>query len=225
MGSKVSQTVLISERDISGVLTTTSVVNNFVCSSGTLSTLSHCSYYNPSDPNQPSAAWNDEGECIPSAASPLVSRQMNTPTPQWIGTGCPEDWVANMEIGPGDLVQCEGLVYKCSDSGFSSFCSQSGFKPGDSLYWRQVWTLVGSCDSTISPTTSPNFIKLAFAGGCPDEYQSGFDYDVGDIVSIHNIVYSCRTWPHTQYCRMQGFEPDGPHSEEGWQNMGYCDGM
>ena len=228
-GSKVSQIIMTSNIGSSGTATTASIVKNFVCSSGIQPSLSHCPLYDPSNPEQQSAAWKDEGECDPSLApSPVAYGQTNASNqPKWTGKGCPKPWVADMDYAPGDLVQLEGMVYKCLDAGFSSFCGQSGFKPsnGDSMFWEHVWVLLGSCDGTISPSTSPNFALLGDAGGCPDEHQSGIDYGSGDKVSVGNIVYACKGWPYSQRCSMVGYEPDGPNAAEAWMVIGHCDGM
>ena len=227
-GSRVSQIITTSKTDSSGTATTVSTVKNFVCTHGTQPMLSHCSAYNPSNSNQQSAAWKDEGECEPSLApSPITCGQLDTSIhPEWAGEGCPKPWVAGMSYGSGDLVQREGIVYKCLDAGFSSFCGQSGFVPGDgdSLFWKQAWVLLGSCSGTISPSASPNFLSLDDAGGCPDEYQKGMEYGSGDKVSMSSIVYACKDWPYSQWCSMDGYEPDGPNAAQGWTVMGHCDG-
>ena len=229
VGSKVSRIITTSNTSSSGTTTTTSIVKNFVCTHGTQPSLSHCPAFDPSSPLQQSAAWNDEGECDPSLPpSPVASGQTNDSNqPKWTGKGCPKPWAADMDYAPGDLVQREGMVYKCLDAGFSSFCGQSSFKPGngDSMFWEQVWVLLGSCEGTMSPSTSPNFISLGDAGGCPDEYQVGFEYESGDKVSVRNIVYACKAWPYSQRCSMGGYEPDGLGAAEAWTVIGHCDGM
>ena len=218
----------MSNTDSSGATTTISIVKNFVCTHGTQPSLSHCPSYNPSNHIEQLAAWKDKGECDPSLApSSVASGQTDISNhPKWTGEGCPKPWVAGTVYAPGDLVQRDDMVWKCLDAGFSSFCGQSGFKPGDgdSMFWKQAWVLLGSCDGTISPSTSPNFISLGDAGGCPDEYQNGIKYESGDKVSMHGIVYACKSWPNSQRCSMDGYEPAGPNSAEAWTILGHCDG-
>ena len=205
-------------------------MKNFVCTHGTQPSLSHCNTYDPAKPLQQLAAWKDEGECDPSLdspPSPVTCGQTDASTvyQEWTGKGCPKPWVADTDYAPGDLAQVEGVVYKCLDAGFSSFCGQSGFMPGsDSMFWKQAWVLLGSCDGTISPSTSPNFISLEDAGGCPDEYQKGMEYKSGDKVSTHDIIYACKVWPYSQRCSMDGYEPDSPNAAEAWTVIGHCDG-
>ena len=84
--------------------------------------------------------------------------------------------------------------------------------------------LLGSCDSTIAPTTSLVYVSLTDAGGCPDEFVSGTTYEEGDKVALNNIVYKCRSWPNSAWCSMNGYEPDRVNSGDAWTWLGFCTG-
>lgn len=198
---------------------------NFKCNSGSQSSLSHCPTYDPSNPAMAIAAWSDEGIC--DMSQPLMAPTPTlTPThPRWSGAGCPNTWVDGATYKEGELATVNGVVYTCSSEPFvNTWCGNSNYKPGDSLYWNLAWTLLGSCDGTIAPTGSPNFVSLADAGGCPDEYASVGLYEEGDKVTMNNIVYQCRSWPNSAWCKMDGYEPDGVNSQDAWTRIGYCDG-
>lgn len=79
---------------------------------------------------------------------------------------------------------------------------------------------------TISPTGSPIYEVLDDAGGCPDNYSSGNNYEVGDMVAVEGngvdkIVWQCRSFPDDNYCTQ--YEP-GHWSKLGWMILGYCSG-
>ena len=119
----------------------------------------------------------------------------------------------------------DAVVYQCSTAhAVNLWCGSSNYKPGDSLYWEQAWTLLGSCGGTISPTSSPNYQSLADHGGCPDDYASSMTYEEGDEVTVGSIVYMCRPWPNSEWCSMDQYEPGSVNSKEAWAILGYCEG-
>lgn len=61
-------------------------------------------------------------------------------------------------------------------------------------------------------------------GGCPDEFDSSFEYHEGDTVEVDGIVLKCKSWPNSLYCSLSGFEPLGRYSDMAWTKMGYCQG-
>ena len=154
-------------------------------------------------------------------SQPLVT-QAPTPTAMWSGEGCPKAWVSNGSYKEGELAEVDGVVYQCSTSHASVWCGNMNYKPGDSLYWEESWTVLGSCDGTIAPTTSPNYQSLAHYGGCPDEFVSGTAYEADDKVTVGSIVYQCRSWPSSAWCSM--YEPGSANSKEAWTIVGYCEG-
>jgi hypothetical protein len=118
-------------------------------------------------------------------------------------------------------------VYKCSSTPFeNAWCGNASYKPGDSTYWQQVWTLLGSCTGTISPSKSPSFKTITSAGGCPDVYSDAAKYEAGDKVTLQvnaatALVYECKSYPDSGYCSQ--YEP-GHWSKLGWSLKGYCNG-
>lgn len=125
------------------------------------------------------------------------------------------------------MATMDGVVYMCSSEAFQNvWCGASDYAPGDGLYWEQVWSVVGSCDltATISPTHAPVYEVLENAGGCPDEFESGLDYEEGDKVTVDKVVYVCKPWPLSAYCKMEGFEPGNSNGKEAWGLLGFCDG-
>jgi chitodextrinase len=144
----------------------------------------------------------------------------------WSGVGCPPSWQNGASYKGGDIVEVEGVVYECSSEKYvNTFCGMLGYKPGDSLYWSQAWTELGSCSGVIAPTTSPNFVSLVESGGCPKEYQSGTSYNAGDTVTLEGngvvkIVYKCEALD-AGYCDLF---PPNHDSKLGWKVLGYCSG-
>lgn len=202
----------------------TVTAKNFMCMYGSQPSLSHCPTYDPCNPIEAEATWADLGECAFVLPSPPVAPPTNKPTyAQWSGKGCPNAWVSGHSYEGGDHAEINSVVYQCSNT-FYAFCGQYNFKPGDSLYWEQAWTLLGSCSGTISPTGSPIFVSLPDVGGCPDKFVSGSIYEEGDKVAVDSVVYKCRSWPNSALCSMNGYEPDGVNSADAWIRLGYCAG-
>ncbi|KAL7502270.1 hypothetical protein ACHAXN_000843, partial [Cyclotella atomus] len=201
----------------------TTQTKNFKCTSGSQSSLSHCPSHDPSNIQQASVAWSDQGVC----SGPLIAPP---PTPEptalrWSGKGCPEEWVDGATYEGGELAEVNGLVYKCSTAhAANTWCGHSNYKPGDSQYWSSAWTLLGSCAGTIAPTSSPVFKLLVNAGGCPDEYDPSTTYEEGDMATSDGIVYKCRSWPTSGWCSVDVYAPGGVYSKIAWTTLGYCEG-
>ena len=100
------------------------------------------------------------------------------------------------------------MVYKCNPAPNNLFCGMAGFKPGEDQYWKQAWTALGSCSGDIAPSSSPVYLALADAGGCPGAYASSTSYEQGDRVSKTGLVYQCKEWPMSTHCTEQGYEAD-----------------
>lgn len=149
--------------------------------------------------------------------------------------GCPEEYDSSHEYEASDKVSVpvnadESVVYQCSsDVHLSRYCNQ--YEPGNE--YKLGWTLVAHCDGTISPTASPNFVKLTEVGdGCPKEYDVNTEYETGDKVTVpvsddpsRSVVYSCKAWPNGAYCNAGiNFSPESVNVNMGWKLEGYCDG-
>lgn len=83
--------------------------------------------------------------------------------------GCPAEYKSDGEVyEEGDRVDIDGLVYECKAYPASNHCSQAGYKPdtnpASTGAWKEAWALVGYCEGTISPTSSPIFVQLANLG-------------------------------------------------------------
>ncbi|KAL3803293.1 hypothetical protein ACHAWO_000122 [Cyclotella atomus] len=92
----------------------TTQTKNFKCISGSQSSLSHCPSYDPSNCQQASAAWSDQGVC----SGPLVAPP---PTPQptgasWYGKGCPEEWVDGASYEGGVLDVERTVSGQCTEN-------------------------------------------------------------------------------------------------------------
>ncbi|KAL3783692.1 hypothetical protein HJC23_000101, partial [Cyclotella cryptica] len=222
-GSAYSSGSLVSATRVVNATAGTSVKKNFECNSGSQPALSHCPNYDPSNAIQAAAAWIDLGECTGTAAAPTPS---NKPTyAKWTGSGCPAAWVDGFAYEGGDLAEVNGNVYKCSTTPFvNAWCGNPSYKPGDSTYWQQAWTLLGSCTGTMSPSKAPSFSTIKSAGGCPEPYAASTTYEAGDKVEANGLAYQCRSWPNSAWCSMNGYEPDGPNSKDAWTLLGYCSG-
>jgi len=74
----------------------------------------------------------------------------------------------------------------------------------------QAWTLVGTCEGTITPTVRPTMDPLANVGGCPNEWEEWTNvpgqtkYEEGDLVTLNGLVYKCKS----SLCSSTGFQPE-----------------
>jgi hypothetical protein len=170
--------------------------------------------------NEPTPAPTGSPTAEPSKAPTLK------PTPaRWASEGCPDKWTSGASYAGGDLVELDGNVYSCATvPGANLWCGSDAYKPGDSVHWETAWTLLGSCEGTIAPTTAPVYVTLADAGGCPPEFDESTTYEAGDKVEMNGIVYECKSWPESAHCSQTGFEPAGEYSKEAWTVLGHCDG-
>jgi len=211
------------------VTTTTSETHNYTCKTGAAGLYCSQPAFAPNG-SFSSTAWDRESaECSGTATAVAPD--------EWDGgPGCPGVFSSGTDYSADDLVTVEGAfnaVYQCKSSPTDAFCSQSGFEPGTSIYGEQAWTSLGSCTGTISPTSSPNFVSIVDAGGCPKLYSSGEDYEEGDRVSNGGLVYQCRAHPQSGHCPQVGYEPGtsiGSGSQtieywkEAWSVVGFCSG-
>ena len=145
--------------------------------------------------------------------------------------GCPSKWVKGAnKYEEGDKVSAEGLVFECRTFPYSLHCGQDGYEPiseANGEAWKESWSVVGYCDGTIAPTSSPSF-DPANVSGCPDVWVAG-TYEADDLVSVVvqtspevKFVYKCRGWPFSGYCSQ--FSPIADGGDQGWEIVGKCDG-
>lgn len=148
-------------------------------------------------------------------------------------SGCPGAYVAGTDYAAAAKVSVQGAthteVYECAAAPNNLFCGKSGYEPGTGQYWETVWTALGSCSGTISPTASPNFSTLTDAGGCPDVWEAGVNkYEENDKVSKNGLVFQCAAFPYSGFCGQVGYEPmpdDGTEFwKDAWTVVGYCSG-
>ena len=119
------------------------------------------------------------------------------------------------------------LVYQCAAAPNNLFCGQNGYEPGTGQYWETVWTMLGSCTGTISPTSSPSYSSLTNGGGCPGAWEAGV-YEENDRVSKDGLIFQCAAFPMSGFCGQAGYEPladDGTeYWKDAWTVVGYCSG-
>jgi len=202
----------------------------------------HCGQagYEPNtDPATPEAwkdAWTVVGYCrgsVGPTSSPSVDAA------NLVGV-CPEEWESgdNLKYEEGDMVSAtvsdvplRKIAFKCKAWPYSGHCGQHA--PTEELGGSLGWTIAGSCDGSVGPTSSPSFDKLnEVVGGCPDLYSKTYtDYEAGDLVSYQTsatpsrtLLYECRSFPNSGYCNQAGFEPTTQYSNMAWTLKGYCDG-
>ena len=81
-----------------------------------------------------------------------------------------------------------------------------GYSPGNDQYWSSAWSVLGSCDGTLAPTSSPTFVVLTNVGGCPKEWEAngihtaGDAYEEGDMVSSGGLVFKCKVSVNILWC-------------------------
>ncbi|KAL3783281.1 hypothetical protein ACHAWO_005073 [Cyclotella atomus] len=179
--------------------------------------------YKPGDSLYWTKVWIVKGSCR-GTLSPTTSPVFETLA--HVG-GCPEEYaVDGVKYAEGDEVAIDGIVWQCREWPKSVWCNMKGYEP-DGLYSKEAWILLGHCDGTIAPTSSPAFHLLEDYGGCPPAYEEGRGYEGGDEVSIPvrdavSIVYQCSNDAHqSRWC--SHFGPDNEY-HLGWVLEGYCDG-
>eukprot|EP00578_Thalassiosira_sp_NH16_P012582 CAMPEP_0181104086 /NCGR_PEP_ID=MMETSP1071-20121207/15229_1 /TAXON_ID=35127 /ORGANISM="Thalassiosira sp., Strain NH16" /LENGTH=546 /DNA_ID=CAMNT_0023187239 /DNA_START=243 /DNA_END=1879 /DNA_ORIENTATION=+ len=132
------------------------------------------------------------------------------------------------------------IIYQCKGAPMDQFCSMPGYEPGtDELpqYWREAWTIIGTCDGTSAPTPSPNMVNSALIKwpGCPPEWKLSLssdpstEYEAGDAISLNGLVYTCKQWPYSGHCGQTGYMPKEDPATPGawkiaWTLVGYCFG-
>ncbi|KAL7527742.1 hypothetical protein ACHAXR_002106, partial [Thalassiosira sp. AJA248-18] len=167
-------------------------------------------------------AWIAQGSCTGSIAP--------TKSPSFVTLanvgGCPGEYVAGTEYDENDKISKDGYVYQCKVSPTNLFCGLTGYEPQIGPSWNDAWDLIGYCNGTITPTTSPIFVNMMDAGGCPSEYSSNEEYQEGDKVSHNKFVYECKKAPLSEHCSQNGYAPGvlGTSWLEAWTVVGYCDG-
>ncbi|KAL7483108.1 hypothetical protein ACHAW6_008756 [Cyclotella cf. meneghiniana] len=176
-------------------------------------------------------AWTRLGVCDGTIAPTTAPNYVSLPR----AGGCPLDYSSDEKYEAGDKVSVQGngvgkIIYECpNDVHVSRYCSM--YEPG---HWSKLgWKVVGHCDGTITPSTSPAFQQLDEVGdGCPQEYNTATSYDAGDCVSFllsaqprRIAVYECKAWPYSPYCNAgKMFSPGSGNSKLGWALKGFCEG-
>mmetsp|Transcript_33191 Transcript_33191/g.75125 ORF Transcript_33191/g.75125 Transcript_33191/m.75125 type:complete len:591 (+) Transcript_33191:109-1881(+) len=211
--------------------TTTTETHNYQCVSGANSAFCDKDGYQPGTSLYWSQAWTKESAECSGAVTPTPP-----PTPAvWSSadSGCPGAFVAGTDYAAAEKVSLAGTaytaVYECAAAPNNQFCGKAGYEPGTGQYWAVVWTLLGSCSGTISPTSSPNYSTLTDAGGCPDPWEAGVNkYEENDRVSKNGLVFQCAAFPFSGFCGQTGYEPMNDDGTEYWKDawtvVGHCEG-
>ena len=75
--------------------------------------------------------------------------------------GCPPDYTTSSPYVGGSVVAFEGTIYQCIDGPSYQYCGQYSYRPAGP-YSDVVWNVLGKCDGTYSPTTSPTeFVSVS----------------------------------------------------------------
>ena len=141
-----------------------------------------------------------------------------------------------MSYEEGDTVSSAGLVFSCKAWPFNLHCGQQGYEPltnpATPGAWKDAWEVIGYCDGSRPPTSSPNFVPATFVGGCPEEWSAGSNvkYEEGDMVSatvstvpLRKVAFRCKAWPLSGHCGQ--FSPTNELGGSlGWSLVGSCDG-
>merc|ERR1719223_1261592 len=209
--------------------TTTTETHNYQCVSGANSAYCNQDAFKPGSSEHWSLAWTKESAQCSGNVTPTPP-----PTPAvWAGSGCPGAYVAGTDYAAADKVSVAGTaytaVYECAAAPNNLFCGKPLYEPGTGEYWETVWTALGSCSGSISPTSSPSFLTITDAGGCPDAWEAGVKYDGEDSVSKNGLVFQCKEAPFNGFCGQAGYEPmkvDDPseHWKTAWTVVGHCSG-
>ena len=137
-----------------------------------------------------SVAWDRLGSCEGTIA-PTSSPNYNLNV---VG-GCPGEYTKEGVYDEGDMVSLNGIVYKCNPFPFSAWCSHDDYAP-DSKAGEDAWEVLGLCEGTMAPTSSPNFDTLGDVAGCPGAWDESVDYEGGEKVTLfieegRGVVYDC----------------------------------
>ncbi|EJK66698.1 hypothetical protein THAOC_12356, partial [Thalassiosira oceanica] len=95
--------------------------------------------------------------------------------------------------------------------------------------------MLGSCEGTLAPSSSPVFTSsmALVADGCPPDYDENnlADIEAGDRVSLvisatpaRRVVYECKSGAFSAYCSQPAFVPGGQNTAMAWDIKGYCEG-
>lgn len=143
-----------------------------------------------------SEAWNLLGSCVGTIA-PTSSPNYNLAA---FG-GCPDEYSTSGVYEEGDLVASNGIVFKCRPFPYSAWCSHDAYAPKHTAnntenVGSQAWDVMGVCEGTMSPTSSPAFDSLVDIDGCPDGYEVDREYVGGERVTLYieegrGVVYKC----------------------------------
>lgn len=187
-------------------------------------------------------AWKDAWELVGFCSGSIgPTSSPNFDELETVGA-CPEEWVQGDQLSyePDDIVSVsvslspiKKVVYRCRAWPNSNHCGQHA---PDVFGGELGWSLSGSCEGSIGPTSSPSFDELGLISnpsGCPQDFSTSDTYEAGDLVSVtasiapsRKIVYECRAWPNSGYCNQQGstLDPGEKFGFLGWTLRGSCDG-
>ena len=177
------------------------------------------SAYEPLGPNY-AMAWTVLGTCT-GTISPTASPMFPANAP-----GCPDTYSSGTEYEAGDKVEYRSGVYQCKSWPSSGYCNQFGPDDENEVNWKLGWTKVSSCTGTISPTAAPvrNPANQWAKDGCPGKFAKGTEYEEGDQVEVDSVVYQCKKFPYSGYCKLDGYTPGTDAGKLGWSKLGWCDG-
>ncbi len=78
------------------------------------------------------------------------------------------------------IIPIRKVAYHCKAYPFGGYCGIFSLIVFDN---DQGWAFAGSCDGSVGPTASPNFVELSTMTSCPPEWNPfTVDYEAGDLV-------------------------------------------
>jgi len=150
------------------------------------------------------------------------------------GSGCAPAYEVRDYIG-GDMVEAEGIKYKCKPHPFTSWCGMQAYAPG-TAHGQMAWINEGKCEMQVQQETADQGYTIqahrpqdsstndgSFA--CPPHWQLRYPYAAGDRVTHADspLVFECRDYPFSESCPDPGSEPIvGPIYASVWRTVGRC---
>lgn len=112
---------------------------------------------------------------------------------------CPDIFLGGSSYEEGDVVEMNGVVYKCKSWPNSQWCSVTSYEPGSEKS-EDAWEVIGHCHEEIEIEHVPSEVVVSEERMlqnlyCPLPYSSSSSYTVGDQVPVASgasfIVYEC----------------------------------
>lgn len=173
--------------------------------------------------------WETLGSCkgtiVPTSiptSFPTSSPSYGPTYPKWEKVGCPQEFDESLGTDYDDLetVARDEVVYECKAWPSSARCKQAGYEPGTGEDWGAAWTVLGSCDGTLIPTSSPT--PEDFSDCSAPAYDTSASYVAGDQVQADGEIHECRGGVWVLWCNNPAYMPGTTAGQDVWNNVGSC---